>query len=125
MKFFDITIVQTISTILLKAYAPDFTHQLPLLIPTPTTFPSDAVYFRAIVSNPPPFNLCFNTFILHIKAPSFRQLGFLVHCCKGLNPVHWFQFADYAAVISGQESEDQFAQSLHYLVQVGTHGHSS
>ena len=28
------------------------------------------------------FNLCFNTFIQHIKAPNHRQFGFLVDCCK-------------------------------------------
>ena len=53
------------------------------------------------------FNLCFNTFIQHIKAPNYRQFGFLLDYCKNLNPVHWFQFADDAAVISGQESENQ------------------
>ena len=50
------------------------------------------------------FNLCFNTFIQHIKSEKYRQFGF---SCKFLNPLHWFQFADDAAVISGQESENQ------------------
>ena len=53
------------------------------------------------------FNLCFNTFIQHIKAPEYRQFGFLIDCHKSLSPVHWFQFADDAAVISGQENENQ------------------
>ena len=53
------------------------------------------------------FNLCFNTFIQHIKALNYRQFGFLLDYCKNLNPVHWFQFADDTAVISGQESENQ------------------
>ena len=39
------------------------------------------------------FNMCFSTFI-HF---SFKLL----------NPIHWFQFADDAAVITGQESENQ------------------
>ena len=52
-------------------------------------------------------NLCFNTFIQHIKAPNYHQIGFLLVYCKNLTPVHWFQFADKAAVISGQESENQ------------------
>ena len=50
------------------------------------------------------FNLCFNTFIQHIKAEKYRQFGFW---CKLLNPIHWFQFADDAAVVSGLESENQ------------------
>ena len=50
------------------------------------------------------FNMCFNTFIQHIKAEKYRQFGFSF---KLLNPVHWFQFADDAAVVTGQESENQ------------------
>ena len=50
------------------------------------------------------FNMCFNTFIQHIKAEKYRQFGF---SCKLLNPIHWFQFADDAAVITSQESENQ------------------
>ena len=47
------------------------------------------------------FNICFNTFIQHIKADKYRQFGFM------FNPIHWFHFADDAAVITGQESENQ------------------
>ncbi len=50
------------------------------------------------------FNMCFNTFIQHIKADKYRQFGFTFNF---LNPIHWFQFADDAAVITGQESENQ------------------
>ena len=50
------------------------------------------------------FNLCFNTFIQHIKSEKYQQFGFFY---KLLNPIHWFQFADDAAVITGQESENQ------------------
>ena len=50
------------------------------------------------------FNMCFNTFIQHIKTDKYRQFGFSI---QFLNPVHWFQFADDAAVISSQESENQ------------------
>jgi hypothetical protein len=48
--------------------------------------------------------MCFNTFIQHIKAEKYRQFGFSF---RFLNPIHWFQFADDAAVISSQESENQ------------------
>ena len=48
--------------------------------------------------------MCFNTFIQHIKTDKYRQFGFSL---QFLNPVHWFQFADDAAVISSQESENQ------------------
>ena len=54
--------------------------------------------------NPLLFNLCFNTFVQHIKSEKYRQFGFSQ---KFLNPIHWFQFADDAAVISGKESENQ------------------
>ena len=50
------------------------------------------------------FNMCFNTFIQHIKAEKYRQFGFSF---KLLNPIHWFQFTDDAAVVTGQESENQ------------------
>ena len=50
------------------------------------------------------FNLCFNTFIQHIKSEKYSQFGFSY---KFLNPLHWFQFADDAAVISSLESENQ------------------
>ena len=51
------------------------------------------------------FKLCFNTFLQHIKSEKYRQFGVSL---KFLNPIHWFQFADDAAVIlSGQESENQ------------------
>ena len=48
--------------------------------------------------------MCFNTYIQHIKAEKYRQFGFSLQL---LNPIHWFQFADDAAVITGQESENQ------------------
>ena len=58
------------------------------------------------------FNLCFNTFIQHIKSEKFRQCGLYNKCIVNgtlfsLRQIHWFQFADDAAVISGQESENQ------------------
>ena len=40
----------------------------------------------------------------YIKAEKYRQFGFSLQL---LNPIHWFQFADDAAVITGQESENQ------------------
>ena len=53
--------------------------------------------------------MTFNTFIQHIKSEKFRQLGFLKVSENGmrLNPTHWFQFADDAAVVTGQEKENQ------------------
>ena len=45
------------------------------------------------------FSLCFNTFPQHIKSEKYRQFGFSLNF---LNPIHWFQFADDAAVINGQ-----------------------
>ena len=53
-----------------------------------------------------PFYLtCLNTFIQHIKAEKYRQFGF--YCSTSSDSsfisVQWFQFADDAAVKSGQE----------------------
>ena len=46
------------------------------------------------------FGMCCNTFIQHIKVGRFLQFGFFEKPVL----VHWFQFADDAALISGQES---------------------
>ena len=88
-----------------KAYTLDFILQLLLQISKHLTSLSEREYFGVLL-----FNLCFNTFIQHIKASEYRQFGFLIDCYKSLSPVHWFQFADDAAVISGQENEN-----LHHL----------
>ena len=55
------------------------------------------------------FNMCFNTFIQHIKEDHYNQSGFHIknNYVSSLRPVHWFQFADDAAVVTGQESENQ------------------
>ena len=39
-----------------------------------------------------------------MKSEKYQQFGFSY---KHLNPIHWFQFADDAAVITSQESENQ------------------
>ena len=54
--------------------------------------------------SPLTFNLCFNTFIRYISDKKFNQFGFTI---GSLSPVHWFQFADDAAVITGLENENQ------------------
>ena len=55
------------------------------------------------------FNMCFNTFIQHIKEDNYNQYGFHIknNYASSLRPVHWFQLADDAAVVTGQESENQ------------------
>ena len=55
------------------------------------------------------FNMSSNSFIQHIKSESFLQLGFWKFNKTGIpcNPIHWFQFAGDAAVISSQEKESQ------------------
>ena len=60
-------------------------------------------YYYACLS-PLLFNLCFNTFIQHIKSDHYRQFGFSHQL---LNPIHWFQFADDASVITSLETENQ------------------
>ena len=54
--------------------------------------------------SPLTFNLCFNTFIRYISDQKFKQFGFST---SSLLPIHWFQFADDAAVITGLENENQ------------------
>ena len=51
------------------------------------------------------FNMVINTFIQHIKKEEYTQLGYSFH--KVFYPRHLFQFADDAAVITGQEHENQ------------------
>ena len=55
------------------------------------------------------FNMFFNTFIQHIRSEKFCQLIFCLKSVHGLSftPTHWFEFADDAAIISGQEQENQ------------------
>ena len=54
--------------------------------------------------SPLTFNLCFNTFIRYISDKKFTQFGFTI---DSLSPVHWFHFANDAAVITGLENENQ------------------
>ena len=54
--------------------------------------------------SPLTFNLCFNTFIHYISHQKFKQFGYSL---DSLFPVHWFQFADDAAVITSLENENQ------------------
>ena len=53
--------------------------------------------------------MAFNTFIQHIKSEKYSQFGFwkINMNSMQLNPIHWFQFADDAAVISGHERANQ------------------
>ena len=53
--------------------------------------------------------MSFNTFVQHIESESFLRIGFWKFNKTGIpcNPIHWFQFADDAAVISSQEKETQ------------------
>ena len=55
------------------------------------------------------FNLCFNTFIQFIKQEKYKQFGFSPHDENDrlFHPVHWFQFADDAAVVTTNERENQ------------------
>ena len=60
------------------------------------------------------FNMCFDTFIPHIKEDHYNQCGFHIknNYVSSLKPVHWFQFADDSAVVTGQESENQVLLNL-------------
>ena len=51
------------------------------------------------------FNLLINTFIQYVRQERFSQLGYSLS--KLPRPIHWFQFADDAAIATGQEYETQ------------------
>ena len=51
------------------------------------------------------FNLLINTFIQYVSQERFSQLSYSLS--KLLRPIHWFQFADDAAIATGQEYETQ------------------
>ena len=53
--------------------------------------------------------MCFNTFIKFIRQEKYKQFGFSPHDENDrlYNPIHWFQFADDAAVVTTDERENQ------------------
>ena len=51
------------------------------------------------------FNIVMNAFIQYIRNEFFQQFGY--QFLKHFIPRHWLQFADDAAAITGQESENQ------------------
>ena len=63
------------------------------------------------------FNLCLNTFIQHIKEEKYSPCGFSTSYGPGSSfvPIHLFQFADDAAVISGHEQENQILLYRFYI----------
>ena len=67
------------------------------------------------------FNLCFNTFIQHIKSDKYQQFGFSY---KLLNPIHCFQFADGAAVITPRIWKPISIEPICNLVSVVWHDYS-
>ena len=80
------------TTILTKSYAMDFIRV-------------EKGVLQGESLSPLLFNMVINTFIQHIKKEEYTQLGYSFH--KEFYPRHWFQFADDAAVITGQEHENQ------------------
>ena len=59
---------------------------------------------QGVCLSPLIFNLCFNTFIHYSSDQKFKQFGFTIN---SLYPVHWFQFADDATIITDLENENQ------------------
>ena len=107
MKFLDITLFQTKSTILLKTDTLNFTHQVSLLILTLFTFLSDAVYFRAMV-----LVLSSSTSALvhlsnKLRHQSIVNLGFLLIAVKVLIQFTGVNLQTMQLLLSGQESENQ------------------
>ena len=69
--------------------------------------------------SPLTINLCFNTFIRYVSDQKFKRFGFNTN---SLLPIHWFQFADDAAAITGLEKENQIPlKSLYKMVYLGQH----
>ena len=71
------------------------------------------------------FNLCFNTFIQFIKQEKYTDLGFSSHDASDrlFHPIHWFQFADDAAVVTSDERDNQLLLNCywHQMVPIGLH----
>ena len=63
------------------------------------------------------FNLFLNSFIQHIKEEKYSQFGFSTCYGSGSSfvSIHWFQFADDAAVISGHEQDNQILLNRFYI----------
>ena len=63
------------------------------------------------------FNLCLNTFIQHIKEEKYSPSGFSTSYGPGSSfvPIHLFQFAYDAAMISGHEQENQILLNRFYI----------
>ena len=55
------------------------------------------------------FNMCFNTFIQYIRQEKYKQFGFSPHDENDrlYHPIHWFQVADDAAIVTTDERENQ------------------
>ena len=51
------------------------------------------------------FNMIFNTCITSVKSKEFEQLGYRYF--QNLSPRYWYQFADDAAIATGQQYENQ------------------
>ena len=64
----------------------------------------DTGVFQGDCLSPLTFKLRYNTFIHYISDSKFTQFGFSI---SSLRPIHWFQFADDAAVTIGLENENQ------------------
>ena len=63
------------------------------------------------------FNLCLNTLIQHINEEKYSQFGFSASYGPGSSfvPIHLFQFADDAAVISGHKQENRILLNRFYI----------
>ena len=87
------------------------TFRLPssLITLPPLLFPSVEASFKGIASAPYFSTYALNTFIQVIKQDKYKQLGFSTHDSTDslFNPIHWFQFADDAAVVTTDERENQ------------------
>ena len=79
-------------TILTKSYATDFIRV-------------EKGVLQGDSLSPLLFNMVISKFIQHIKNEEYTQLGHSFH--KAFYPRLWFQFADDATVITGQEHENQ------------------
>ena len=65
----------------------------------------DSGVLQGDCSSPVIFNLLINTFIQYIRQGRFPELGYSLSSL--LRPIHWFQFADDAAIATGREYETQ------------------
>ena len=120
MEFWPITLIDLknafrevhrnlIKEVLIHHFVPSNIQSVISSLYTTPAIPVDQGVLQGDCLSPLLFNMCFTTFIQFIKQEKYKQLGFSSHDATDrlFNPIHWFQFAGDAAVVTTDERENQ------------------